>query len=89
MRIVDVPGWGSSSSESLRPSFRVLELRRLFSQPNAFNVAPNRTLQRAGFRYLLSENIIPSPINDLQTVTRWARSSELTPPVAFWIPSAR
>ena len=57
--------------ESTAVYFRVLELRRLFSQPNAFNVAPNRTLQRAGFRYLLSENIIPSPINDLQTVTRW------------------
>lgn len=37
----------------------VLELRRLFCQPNAFNVAPNRTLQRAGFRHLLSEQ--PSP----------------------------
>jgi RimJ/RimL family protein N-acetyltransferase len=30
--------------------FRTLELKRLFCQPNAYNVAPNRALQRAGFR---------------------------------------
>jgi len=29
--------------------FDVLELERLFCEPNAFNIAPNRTLQRAGF----------------------------------------
>ena len=34
--------------------FRVLELERLFCEPNAFNVAPNRTLQRAGFHYLFT-----------------------------------
>lgn len=37
--------------ESARTYFQVLELERLFSEPNAFNVAPNRTLQRAGFRF--------------------------------------
>src|SRR3954469_8899865 len=31
--------------------FEVLELKRLFCEPNAFNVAPNRTLQTAGFHY--------------------------------------
>lgn len=51
--------------------FRVLELQRLFSQPNALNVAPNRTLQRAGFKYVLSEHTIPGPINFPQVVTRW------------------
>jgi RimJ/RimL family protein N-acetyltransferase len=51
--------------------FRVLELQRLFSQPNALNVAPNRTLQRAGFQYVLSEHTIPGPINCPQVVTRW------------------
>jgi RimJ/RimL family protein N-acetyltransferase len=51
--------------------FRALELQRLFSQPNALNVAPNRTLQRAGFQYVLSEHTIPGPINFPQVVTRW------------------
>jgi RimJ/RimL family protein N-acetyltransferase len=40
--------------------FEALELRRLFCEPNAFNIAPNRTLQRAGFRYLFSPTK-PSP----------------------------
>jgi RimJ/RimL family protein N-acetyltransferase len=51
--------------------FRTLELKRLFSQPNAYNVAPNRTLQRAGFRYVLSTEVQPSTINFVQPVTRW------------------
>jgi len=51
--------------------FRVLELRQLFCQPNAFNVAPNRTLQRAGFKYLFTHNATPSAINFPQAVTRW------------------
>lgn len=57
--------------ESAATYFRVLELQRLFCQPNAFNVAPNRTLQRAGFRYVLSEHTTHGPINFPQVVTRW------------------
>ena len=49
----------------------VLHLRRLYCQPNAFNTAPNRTLQRAGFRYLMTLETTPSPINFPQAVTRW------------------
>jgi len=51
--------------------FQVLELQRLYSQPNALNVAPNRTLQRAGFRYEFTKQTTPSPINFPQPVTRW------------------
>jgi RimJ/RimL family protein N-acetyltransferase len=51
--------------------FRTLELRRLFCQPNAYNVAPNRTLQRAGFRYCFTEEMQPSSINFPQPITRW------------------
>lgn len=51
--------------------FRVLQLARLFCQPNAFNVAPNRTVQDAGFRYQFTHMDAPSPINFLQPVTRW------------------
>jgi len=42
--------------------FEVLELERLYCQPNAFNVAPNRTCQRAGFRYAFTKQMTPSPI---------------------------
>jgi RimJ/RimL family protein N-acetyltransferase len=51
--------------------FDALELDRLFCEPNAFNTAPNRTLQRAGFRYLFSHEATPSSINFPQITTRW------------------
>ncbi len=51
--------------------FEALELKRLFCEPNAFNVAPNRTLQTAGFRYVKTHMTIPGPLNHHQEVTRW------------------
>lgn len=48
-----------------------LELARLYCEPNAFNVAPNRTLQRAGFRYLRTYVAEPGPMNFRQAVTAW------------------
>ncbi len=56
---------------SVQEYFRALELKRLFCQPNAFNVAPNRTLQRAGFRYVFTKKMQPNPINFVQPLTRW------------------
>ena len=57
--------------KSAKVYFEVLKLERLFSEPNAFNIAPNRTLQRAGFRFLFTHETTPSPINFPQIVTRW------------------
>ena len=51
--------------------FDRLKLKRLFCEPNAFNVAPNRTLQKAGFKYLKTHMTVPGPINYHQAVTRW------------------
>jgi RimJ/RimL family protein N-acetyltransferase len=51
--------------------FSVLELERLFCEPNAFNVAPNRTLQQAGFQYVFTHETTPGPFNFPQAVTRW------------------
>jgi len=51
--------------------FETLALRRLLCQPNAFNVAPNRALQAAGFRYVRTEVCRPHPINFEQPITRW------------------
>ena len=51
--------------------FDLLKLKRLYCQPNAFNIAPNRTLQRAGFQYVATVMATPSPINVPQPVTRW------------------
>jgi RimJ/RimL family protein N-acetyltransferase len=57
--------------ESARHYFRVLQLERLYCEPNAFNSAPNRTLQRAGFHFLFTHESQPSPINFVQVITRW------------------
>lgn len=51
--------------------FDALRLERLFCEPNAFNIAPNRTLQRVGFRYVKTHNTVPGPLNFHQAVTRW------------------
>ncbi len=56
---------------SAKAYFEIFELQRLFCEPNAVNVAPNRTLQRAGFRYVLSRECTPSPINFPQVTTQW------------------
>lgn len=57
--------------ESASTYFEVLGLERLFSEPNALNVAPNRTLQRAGFRFLFTHETTPGSINFPQLATRW------------------
>jgi RimJ/RimL family protein N-acetyltransferase len=51
-------------------------LRRLLSEPNAFNVAPHRALQRAGFRYVLTHVTTPGAFNPPQPVTRWVLDAE-------------
>jgi RimJ/RimL family protein N-acetyltransferase len=51
--------------------FEALELKRLYCQPNAFNIAPNRTLQRAGFRYEFTREMAPRPTDLRQPLTRW------------------
>jgi RimJ/RimL family protein N-acetyltransferase len=48
-----------------------LGLKRLFCEPNALNVAPNRTLQSAGFTYVKTYTTVPGPPNYHQAVTRW------------------
>lgn len=56
---------------SVQEFFRVLELVRVFCEPNAFNVAPNRALQSAGFRYQFTHIDAPTAINLTQPLTRW------------------
>jgi RimJ/RimL family protein N-acetyltransferase len=51
--------------------FQALQLKRLYSEPNAFNIAPNRTLQKAGFQYLKTHMTVPGPLSYHQAVTRW------------------
>jgi len=58
----------------------VLRLNRLYCEPNALNVAPNRTLQKAGFSYVRSRNCRPTPINTCQITTIWLYTPTNTVP---------
>jgi RimJ/RimL family protein N-acetyltransferase len=76
LHIVDEPnrrrGLGTEFvKKSVHVYFRVFDLERLYCEPNALNVAPNRTVQRAGFTYLFSHETVPGPINFRQVTTRW------------------
>jgi RimJ/RimL family protein N-acetyltransferase len=51
--------------------FEKLRLKHLFCEPNALNIAPNRTLQKAGFKYIKTHMTVPGPMNYHQAVTRW------------------
>ncbi|MGY3233424.1 MULTISPECIES: GNAT family N-acetyltransferase [unclassified Bradyrhizobium] len=51
--------------------FQSLKLKQLFCEPNAFNVAPNRALQKAGFKYVKTHMTVPGPLNFHQAVNRW------------------
>jgi RimJ/RimL family protein N-acetyltransferase len=57
--------------ESAKSYFESLRLQRLYCQPNAFNVAPHRTLQSAGFKYLKTYETVPGLLNCYQAVTLW------------------
>jgi RimJ/RimL family protein N-acetyltransferase len=57
--------------KSVEIYFDLLKLERLYCEPNAFNVAPNRTLQKAGFKYVKTHNTVPGPLNFHQAVTQW------------------
>lgn len=58
--------------QSVEIYFERLRLRTLYSEPNAFNVAPNRSLQKAGFKYIKTHMTVPGLLNYHQAVTRWA-----------------
>ena len=65
-------GLGSACvRETVELYFNVLALKRLFCEPNAFNVAPNRTLQGVGFRYVKTYETVPGALNHHQAVTLW------------------
>jgi RimJ/RimL family protein N-acetyltransferase len=57
--------------ESAKIYFETLRISRLFCEPHALNVAPNRTLQAAGFKYVKTHETVPGPFNFHQPVTRW------------------
>jgi RimJ/RimL family protein N-acetyltransferase len=72
------------ATEGVRQSVKIyfdrLKLEHLFCEPNAFNVGPNRTLQKCGFKYLKTHMTVPGAINYHQAVTRWVMERGDRPP---------
>lgn len=56
---------------SVEKYFETLNLKHLYCEPNAFNIAPNRTLQKVGFKFLKTHETIPGSLNFHQVVNRW------------------
>jgi RimJ/RimL family protein N-acetyltransferase len=61
--------------QSVELYFDRLKLKNLYCEPNALNIAPNRTLQKAGFKYLETYMTVPGWLNFHQPVTRWVIGS--------------
>jgi RimJ/RimL family protein N-acetyltransferase len=65
-------GYGAALvRRSTRTYVELFELKRLFCEPHAFNLAPNRAVQAAGFRYVSTQWTTPSPLNIEQVTNLW------------------
>ena len=56
--------------------FEKYKLKNLFCEPYALNPAPNRTLEKAGFKFVKKHRTIPGSLNFEQEVNRWVMSLE-------------
>tara|TARA_Y100001980_G_C14556918_1_gene353737 strand:+ start:18645 stop:19184 length:540 start_codon:yes stop_codon:yes gene_type:complete len=61
---------------SLPLYFNKFKLKRLYCEPNALNEPPNKTLVKAGFEFLGTEQKIPGYINFLQQVNKYVIKKE-------------
>jgi RimJ/RimL family protein N-acetyltransferase len=51
--------------------FQNLQLKKLFCEPNAFNAAPNKTLEKAGFQFVKNHVTTPGWLTFEQSCTLW------------------
>ena len=58
-------------SDGKMPTFAFRGQQFVDSPTVVVNTAPNRTLQKAGFRYLKTHMTVPGPLNFHQAVTQW------------------
>jgi [ribosomal protein S5]-alanine N-acetyltransferase len=56
---------------SLRFYFDNFKLKKLFCEPNAKNLATNKTLEKLGFDFITQLDTTPGWLNFFQTVNRW------------------
>lgn len=63
--------------ECLPYFFKDLQLKMLYCEPYALNQAPNKTLEKVGFKFVREYMTIPGSLNFEQPVNRWEMSREL------------
>jgi [ribosomal protein S5]-alanine N-acetyltransferase len=51
--------------------FKNLQLKRLYCEPYAYNPAPNRALEKAGFHFEKCYRTVPGSFSSEQEVNRW------------------
>lgn len=56
--------------------FNKLQLKKLYCQPYALNPAPNRTLEKLGFKFVKEYITVPGSLNFEQAVYLWELSVE-------------
>jgi RimJ/RimL family protein N-acetyltransferase len=56
--------------------FENLKLKKLWCEPYALNIAPNKTLEKAGFHFIKEYTTVPSFICFEQPVKQWMISYE-------------
>ena len=70
-------GYGTTFVKKTLPYFFTrLELEMLYCEPYALNPAPNKTLEKLGFRFEKEYITIPGSINFEQPVKRWVLSRQ-------------
>ncbi|MBS1917347.1 MAG: GNAT family N-acetyltransferase [Bacteroidetes bacterium] len=56
--------------------FSIFRLKNLYCEPSASNPAPNKTLQKLGFDFIMQYDTTPGWLNFHQTVNRWCMPLE-------------
>lgn len=62
--------------KSLSFYFENLKIEKLICEPSALNLAPNKTLKKIGFKFVMKHTTIPGPLNFEQEVNRWELTKE-------------
>ena len=62
--------------KSLPLFFEDLKLKKLICEPYALNPAPNKTLEKVGFKFIEKYKTIPGSLNFEQDVNRWELTKE-------------
>ena len=70
-------GWGTTFVIKTIPFyFEKFDLQKLYCEPYALNPAPNKTMERIGFKFVKTYRTIPGWLNFEQQVNLWEMTLE-------------